>query len=164
MHLGLKAGPFCAMSHQESPEVLLKLQMAPRLILRISLGSKKNEARYACLSEAKASHSQRMWAEVSSITPHFLYNGLPCSPSRYRCRLRVFWPISRPITALDWVLLKDITLVLAPRLGSEINSRACLWISSRFRLLVQCWLANQRLSWAGMYTQTSKMETFCRFF
>jgi hypothetical protein len=37
---------------------------------------------YACLSEAKASHSQRIWAEVSSITPHFLHNGLSCSPER----------------------------------------------------------------------------------
>jgi len=37
---------------------------------------------YACLSEAKASFSQRTWAEVSSITPHFLHNGLSCSPKR----------------------------------------------------------------------------------
>jgi len=33
MHLGLKAGPLCPMSNQGSPEALLKLQMAPRLIL-----------------------------------------------------------------------------------------------------------------------------------
>jgi hypothetical protein len=32
----------------------------------MSSGSKKKESRYTCLSEAKASHSQRMWAEVSS--------------------------------------------------------------------------------------------------
>jgi hypothetical protein len=41
------------MSDQVSPETLLKLQMAPKLILRISLGSMKKEPRYACLSEAK---------------------------------------------------------------------------------------------------------------
>ena len=41
----------------------------------MSCGSKK-EPRYACLSEAKASHSHRMWAEVSSSAPHLLYNGL----------------------------------------------------------------------------------------
>jgi hypothetical protein len=45
---------------------LLKFQMAPRLILLISSGSKKKEPRYTCLSEAKASHLQRTWAEVSS--------------------------------------------------------------------------------------------------
>ena len=35
-----------------------------------------------CLSEARASHSQRMWAEVSSFTPHALHNGLSISLSR----------------------------------------------------------------------------------
>jgi hypothetical protein len=29
----------------------------------MSTGSKKKEPRYTCLSEAKASHSKRMWAE-----------------------------------------------------------------------------------------------------
>jgi len=33
MHLDLKAGPLCPMSNQGSPEALLKLQMAPRLVL-----------------------------------------------------------------------------------------------------------------------------------
>jgi hypothetical protein len=61
---------------------LLKFQMAPKLILLISSGSKKEEPRYACLSEAKASHSQRMWAEVSSFTPHLLHSGLSYSLSR----------------------------------------------------------------------------------
>jgi hypothetical protein len=70
MHLGLKACPLCPMSNQGSPEALLKLQMAPRLIIWMSLDSKKKEPRYICLSEAKASHSQKIWAKVSSITPH----------------------------------------------------------------------------------------------
>ena len=43
--------------------------------------SKRKEPRYMCLSEAKASHSHRMWAEVSSASPHFLHNGLSISPS-----------------------------------------------------------------------------------
>jgi hypothetical protein len=98
------------------------------------------------MSEVKASHSQRMWAEVSSFTPHFLYSGLSSSPSRWRCRLRVLCPVSRPVTALDWVLLKDKNLALAPRLGPEISSRACLWVSLRPRHLAQCWLTNQRPS------------------
>ena len=75
-------GPLCPISDQGSPEALLKLQMAPKLMLWISLGSKKKEPRYACLSEAKASHSQRMWAEVSCLTPHLLHSGLSSSPSR----------------------------------------------------------------------------------
>jgi len=42
----------------------------------MSSGSKKKEPRYTCLNEAKVSHSQRMWTEVSSSAPHLLYSGL----------------------------------------------------------------------------------------
>jgi hypothetical protein len=61
--------------------------------------------------------------------PHLLHNGLSDSPSRWRCLLRVLCPVRRPVTALDWVLLKDRNLALTPRLGPEINSEACLWVS-----------------------------------
>jgi len=61
---------------------MIKFQMAPRLILLISSGSKKKDPRYTCLSEAKASRSQRMWAEVSSSDPHLLHSGLSDSPTR----------------------------------------------------------------------------------
>jgi len=67
--------PVCPISIYGSPVALLKFQMAPRLMLLMSSGSRKKEPRYACLSEAEASHSQRMWAEVSSSAPH-LHNGL----------------------------------------------------------------------------------------
>jgi hypothetical protein len=134
------------MSNHGSPVTLLKFQMAPKFMLLISSGSKKKEPRCTCLSEAKASHSQRMWAEVSSFTSHFLHSGLPTSPSRWRCLLRVLCPVSRPVQALDWVLLKDKNLALAPRLGPEISSRACLWVSPRPCHLTQGWSTNQRPS------------------
>jgi len=130
------------MSNHGSPVTLLKFQMATKLVLLILSGSKEKEPRYVCLSEAKTSHSQRMWAEVSSLTPHLLHS----SPSRWRCLFRVFCPVRRTITALGWVLLKDRILALAPGLGPEISSRGCLWVSPKPRHLVQCWLANQRLS------------------
>ena len=59
-----------------SPVPLLKFQVAPRLIFLISSGSKKKEPRCVCLLEANASHSHRMWLEVSSTVPHFLLVGL----------------------------------------------------------------------------------------
>jgi len=118
--------------------------MAPRLILLMSSGSKK-EPRYTCQSEAKASHSQRMWALFSSSAPHLLDNGLSDSPIRWRCLLRVLCPARRPITTLDCVLLKDRNLALIPRQGPEINSRACLCVLPRPRHHTQCWLHNQRL-------------------
>jgi len=133
----LIAGPLCPMSNYGSPVTLLKFQMAPTLILLMSPGSKKKEPRYACLNEAKASHSQRMWAEVSSFTPHLLHSGLSSSPSRWRCLPRVLCPVRRPVTALDWVLLKDRNPALGPRQGPEISSRACLWISPRPRKLLR---------------------------
>jgi len=70
----------CPISIQGSP--LLKFQMVPRLIFLMSSGSKKEEPRYACLSEVKASHSHRMCAEVSNLVPHLLHNGLSASPIR----------------------------------------------------------------------------------
>jgi hypothetical protein len=114
-------------------------------MLLMSSGSKKKEPRYACLSEARASHSQRMWAEVSSSVPHLLHNGLSDSPSRWRCLLKVLCPVRRPVTTLDCVLLKDRSLALTPRHGHEINSWACLWVSPRPRRHAQCWLSNHRL-------------------
>ena len=122
-------GPLCPISIYGSPVALLKFQMAPKLILLMSCGSKKKEPRYTRLSEAKASHSQRMWAEVSSSAPHLLHSGLSDSPSRWRCLLRVLCPVRRPVTALDCVLLKDRNLALAPRQGPEISSPARLWVS-----------------------------------
>jgi len=49
--------------------------MAPIPSFLTSSGSKKNEPRYVYLSEAKASHSHKMWTEVSSSVPHFLRMG-----------------------------------------------------------------------------------------
>jgi len=135
----------CPISIYGSPVAFLNFQLAPRLILLMSSGSKKKEPRYTCLREAKASHSQRMWAEVSSSAPHLLHTGLFDSPIRWRCLLGVLYPVRRPVTALDCVLLKDRNLTLTPRQGPEINSRACLWVSPRPRHHFQCWLNNQRL-------------------
>jgi hypothetical protein len=100
------------------PEFLL----ASRLTFLISSCCKKKEPKCACLSEARASHSQRIWAEVSSSTPHLLHNGL-----------------------FDSVLLKDKNLALVPRQGPEISSRACLRVSPRTHHHPQCWLVKQRL-------------------
>ena len=75
-------GPLCPVSIHGNPVTLLKFQMGPRLLLLMSSGSKKREPRYACLSEAKASHSQRMWADVSPFASHLLRSGLSDSPIR----------------------------------------------------------------------------------
>jgi len=74
--------PLYPMSKYGSPVTLLKFQMAPKLIILMSSGSEKMEARYVFLNEAAVSHSQRMWTEVSSFTPYLLHSGLFDSPSR----------------------------------------------------------------------------------
>ena len=66
------------------------------------LGHKKNGPRCTCLNEAKASHSQKMWAEVSSSAPH-LRKGLLVIVSSTEA--------SNKVTTLVCVLLKDISLV-----------------------------------------------------
>jgi hypothetical protein len=94
--------------------------------------------------EAQASHSHRTWAEVSSFIPHPLHTGLSASPSRKRCLLRVLCPVRKPVTTLDWVLLRDKSLTLLLLLGPEISSRACLRVLLGSFQLAQCWLFNQR--------------------
>jgi hypothetical protein len=100
--------------------------MAPVLNSLISSVSKKKEPRCVCLSEAKASHSHKMWNEVSSSVPHFLQVRLLLSPITYKCLLKVLCPVRRPITTLRCVLLKDNDWALVASLGPEINSWACL--------------------------------------
>jgi hypothetical protein len=126
MHVGLINGPHCAPNQNHGgPVALPKLQMAPRPMLLMSPGSKKKEPRCTCLSEAQASHSHRTWAEVPSFMPHPLHKGLFANPSRKSCLLRVLRPVRRPVTTLDWVLLKDKNLALLLRLGPEIFNYVC---------------------------------------
>ena len=121
----------------------------------MSSGSKEKEPRYVWLSEAKVSHSQRMWAKVSFSAPCLLRSGRSSRPSRWRCLLRVLCPVRRPVTAPDLVLLKDRNLVLAPRQGREISSRTCLWVSPKPRHFTRCWLTNRRL----ILFRISRLET-----
>jgi hypothetical protein len=146
MHLGLKNGPFVPHTLtpvQGSPVPSLKFQMAPILKLLMYSRSKEKEPRYTCLSEARASHSQRMWAEVSYSAPHLLHKGLLVSPINRRRLLSVLCAVRWPISTLDCVLLRDKSLVFAAGLGSEINSQACLYILLRTRHLAKCWLSLQ---------------------
>jgi len=68
-------------------------------------------------------HTQ-MWTEVSSSVPHFVDVGLLLSLIICKCFLKVL--VSKPITALDCVLLKDNIQAPVARLGPAFNSRACL--------------------------------------
>jgi len=120
--------PHVLLLNQRSPVPLPKFQMAAIHNFLISSGSKKKEHRYECLSEAKASHSHKMWTEVSSSAPHILQMGLLLSPITYKCLLKLLCPVSRPITALDCVLLKDNNRALVARSGPDINSPACLCV------------------------------------
>jgi hypothetical protein len=102
--------------------------MAPKVSFLISPGSKKKEPRCLCLSEAKASHSHKMWTEVSSSVPYFLQVGLLLRPITYKCLLKVLYPIRRTIMTLDCVLLKENNRALVARSGPEVNSQACLCV------------------------------------
>ena len=94
---------------------------------------RKKEPRYACLSEAKASHSQTMWAEVSSFAPHLLHSGLSSSSSRWRSLLSVLCPVRRPVTAPDWVLLTLTLLTWRIRWAPNNASRWQMGFNSVFK-------------------------------
>jgi len=112
--------------------------MAPTPNTLMSKGSKKKEFRYACLSEAKTSHSPKICAEVSSSVLHFRQMELLLCPITCRCILRVLRPVRRPITALDCVLLKDNNRAPVARLGPEVNSQACLCVPPGTRHSARC--------------------------
>ena len=115
--------------------------MTPILSFLVSSGSKKKEPRCLCLSEAKASHSRKMWTEVSSSVQHFLQVVLLLSPIIYKCLLKVLCPVSRPRTTLDCVLLKGNNQALVARSGPEINSRACLCVLQGPCHNTGCWFS-----------------------
>jgi hypothetical protein len=145
MHLGLvQTGPWGPKHHSREPCCLAETPDGPRFWSLISSGSKKKEPRWACLIDAKASHRQRMWAEVSSSAPHFLHSGLSINPIKQRCLHRVLCPVRIPVTTLDCSLLKDKNLTLVPRLGPSINSRACCWELPRSYHRLWCWYPSQR--------------------
>ena len=120
-----------------SPVPLAKFQMAPTPSSLISSGSKKKEPTYICLSEAKTSHSHKICIEVS-FSVHFLQVGLLLSLITCRCLLKVLCPVSRPITALVCVLLKDNNRAPVARLGPQINSQGCLCVPQGPRHNARC--------------------------
>ena len=65
------------MSHINSSEpcCFTKVPVGLQTLLLMPSGPKK-QTRYTCLSEVKASHSQRMWAKISFSAPHLLHIGL----------------------------------------------------------------------------------------
>jgi hypothetical protein len=88
---------------------------------------------------------------VSSSVPHFLHMALLLSPITYRRLLKVLCPVSRPITTLDCVLLKDNNRTLVARSEPEINSRAYLCVLQGLRNITKCWLSIQRFVFLLMF-------------
>jgi len=119
--------------------------MAPILSFLISSGSKKKEPRYACPSVSPQPHTRtKCGTEVSSSVPHFLQVALLLSSLYINVLLKVLCPVSRPITTLDCILLKDNNRAPVARSGPEINSRACPCVLQGPRHNTNCWFSIQR--------------------
>ena len=148
MHLGLKIGPLCPLfrTRLQEPCSFDKVPDGPTPSTLISSGSRKKEPRCICRSEAKASHSHKTCTEDSSSAPHFLQVGLSLDPITCRCRRRVLRLVSRPITALDCVLLKDNNWAPVARSGPEFNSRACLCVLQGPCHNARCWFFIQHFN------------------
>jgi hypothetical protein len=95
--------------------------MAPILRFTMSSESKKKELTCTCLSEAKASHSHKMWTEVSSSVLHFLHVAFLLNPITCRCLIGVLCLVRRPVTTVDGVLLKNSNQAFAARLKSILK-------------------------------------------
>jgi hypothetical protein len=96
-------------------------------------GSREKEPKYACLSEARASHWQRFCPLLhTSCTVGCLSNLI-----KWRCLCRVLCLVRSPVTTLDCILLKGKSLILVPWHGPEISSQACLGIAKILPLVPQ---------------------------
>jgi hypothetical protein len=131
--------------------------MSPIFSFLISSESKKKEPRYVYLSEAKTSHSHKMWTEVSSLVPHFLQMELLLRPITYKCLLKVLCPVRRSVTTLDCVLLKENNRALVARLGPEINSRASLCVLQGPLHNTKCWFSIQRFIFLLIFCLETEM-------
>jgi hypothetical protein len=60
-----------------------------------------------CICVSPRLHTHKTSTDVSSSAPHYLHKALSLSLIMSRCLLRVLYPVRRPITTLDCVLLKD---------------------------------------------------------
>jgi len=115
-----------------SPVPLAQFQMAPILSVLISSGSKKKEPRCVCLGEDKASHSHKMWTEVSSV-PHFLQVRLLLSRIIYICLLKVTCSNGRALIeqrAVHFVIPKQSTAPVIQKQTSENLVRYSCWDSN----------------------------------
>ena len=87
--------------------------------------------------------------------------GLLHSHFIYRCLLKVLCPVSRPITTLDCVPLKDNNRAPVARSGPEINSRARLCVDSSWNVMAHGdalegkWRGNWRMEWVASTLHTT---------
>jgi hypothetical protein len=56
----------------------------------------------------------------------------------------VLCPVKRPITTLNYVLLKGNNHALVARSGPEVNSRACLCVPQGPHHNTRCWFSSER--------------------
>jgi hypothetical protein len=103
-----------------------------------------------CLCVAKASHSHKIWAEVSSSAPHFLHKGLSLSSSMWRCLLKVLCPVSRPVTTLEICVITELTVIIFH--GSQF------FIS----IMTNLWHPCQTVKWRRYFIWTPLEGDICR--
>lgn len=110
-----------------------------------------NKVAYCCRAQISNIHGVRekgtlismsQWPESDTYTEHelwffsFLLKALSVSQCHYVVSaVRVLCPFERQVAALDCILSRDSSLVLAAGQRPEINSRAHLWVLIR---LSQC--------------------------
>jgi hypothetical protein len=75
----------------------------------------------------------------STLPAHWIFS----QPHQLEVSAQGIMPCNKLVTTMDCTLLKDKNLTLVPRLGPDINSRACRELPRSCHRL-QCWFPSQR--------------------
>jgi hypothetical protein len=155
MHLGLKMGPLCPIIwYQVKGALFLYWSSRWPQTSTLNIFWVQEKGAQICLSEAKAVHSHKMWAEASSSAPHLLHKRLLVCPIRWECLFR-----RRPMTTQDCVMLKCKNLVFVVRLETKISVQGCLWVLLRLCHITKCWVSTQHFIFVFMFCLETSPRT-----
>jgi len=164
MHLGLRTDPLCPMfcTKLKEPCSFTIVPDGPYTKFPDILKVQKKGPKCVCLSKTKAWHSHKVYIEVSSSVPHFLEVGLLLSPITYKCLLMVLYPVRRPITTLNCVLLNDNNQAFIDWSGPEINSQDCLCVFQWPHHNTRCWFSIQHFMFLLIFYVSFSAFWHCR--
>jgi hypothetical protein len=131
--------PRVLLLNYRSPAPLTNFQMAPIFSFLISLGSKKKETWYKCLSKAWTSHSHKTRTEVCSSLTHLLQMALPLSSMKERETSCCNETVDRGFGLVFEVTGHDRFVFLLHIMCSCTGNRKLTWLAYRYKKKPVSW-------------------------